>query len=599
MQHALPRCTRLGRLPKFTQGIPRFHPAPPIQVHPLVPHSRPRPHSQPSDPAAKHSQWLRIHQTIFQIGWLLKRGKAEEAKENFQTCLSKMPLGHKHSSHHQFLYERAIAEFLKYERFKDALELHRQMNANRVFASHELRAKLLVCSSIVETPYEQEQTLETLFDELSYILSLPSYSQRSLCRLLDVLKRHSLVNSQFVSKLVDKHVDSRGSMGELELNTINKLVLFYAHAGDIDAAESLVVSHRDPSPFRRRPANPGPYTILISSLVERGALATRHLDTLLDKVQQSQIRVDLPFFSVLVQRAVRTENYHQAFAIYDTILRQEGPHMIPDSYVFGSLLNALQRIWTCRSPSLRRARCPPNAPTPRRFFRQMLECHLLATNAANPRTPARRIIHLSTLNIALRLFMLCMDYPAAFVTLRTFDLLGLMPDLRSYRFVLTILSTRIQRAVLDADRLHWSHASWVANLLGGDNHSAEKALNSMGNTTGERDTETQSEEAQKRDISINAEIARGLLEFGIGNSEYRAPTVEMIMGVEEVPDRKVKWDIEPLERLVAKAVLASVVPKNASEEQAERALRKKMAPYFHEMVPEKLLIGRRLREPRL
>jgi len=444
----------------------------------------------------------------------------------------------------------------------------------------------------------RNKNLESLFDELSYILSLPSYSQRSLCQLLDVLKRHPLVDTQFVSKLVDKYVDSRGSMGELELNTINKLVLFYAHVGDIDAAESLVVLQQDPSPVRRRPANPAPYTTLISSLVERGALATRRLNTLLDKVEHSQIRVDLPFFSVLVQRAVRTENYHQAFALYDTILRQEGPHMIPDSFIFGSLLNALQRIWTCRSPSLRRARCPPNAPTPRRFFRQMLECHLLAIKAANPRTPARRIIRLSTLNIALRLFMLCMDYPAAFVTLRTFNLLGLKPDLRTYRFVLTILSTRIQRAVLDADKLHWSHASWVANLLGGDNHSAEKALSSMGNITSERDTETetQSGEAKRQDIRINAEISRGLLEFGTRNSEYRTPSVEMTMGEEDVPDEKAEWDIEPLERLVAKAVLASVVPKNASQEQAERALRKKMAPYFHEMVPEKLLIGRRLRD---
>lgn len=594
MQHVLPRCTRLGRLPKLTQGIPRFRPAPLIQVHPIVPR-RPPPHSQPIDSAARRSQWLRIYQTIFRIGWLLKRGKAEGAKEILQSCLSKIPQGHRYSSFCRFLYERGIAKFLNHERFEGALELHRQMNANRMFASHELRAKLLVCSSIVETPHDQEQNLESLFNELSYILSLPSYSQHSLCQLLDVLKRHPLVNSQFVSKLVDKHVDSRGSMGELELSTINKLILFYAHVGDIDAAESLVVSHRDPSPFRRRPANPAPYTTLISSFAERGTLTTRRLNTLLDKVGQSQVRVDLPLFSVLVQRAVRTKNYHQAFALYDTILRQEDPHMIPDSYVFGSLLNALQRVWTRRSWSVRRARCPPNAPTPRRFFCQMLECHLLSIKAANPRTPKRRIIHISILNIALRLFMLCMDYPAAFVTLRTFDLLGLKPDLRSYRFVLTILATRIQRSVLDADKLHWSHASWVANLLGGDDNSSEKAMSSMGNTTNEHDTE----EVQKTDmdIRINAVIVRGLLEFGTsGNSEYRTPTMEMVMGAEEVPDRnkKAKWDIEPLERLVAKAVLASVVPKNASKEQAERAFRKKMAPYFHEMVPKRLLIGRRL-----
>lgn len=578
----------------FTQDMPRFRPAPPIHLKPRVPH--PHPHSQHSDSAAKHSQWSRICQAISRIAQLLKQGKAEGAKEVFQSCLSKTPLGHKDYNPRRLLYERVIIRFLHYQHFDFAHELHRQMNTNGIFASHELRAKLLVCSSIVETLHGQEQSLESLFDELSYILSLPSYSQRSLCQLLHVLKRHPLVDSQFVSKLVDKYIDSRGSIGELELNTINKLVLLYARIGDFDAAENLVASHQDPSPVPRRPVNPAPYTTLISSLVEKGPLAANRLNTLLDKVGQSQIRVDLPFFGVLVQRAVRTENYHQAFALYDTILQQEGSHMIPDSFVFGSLLNALQRIWTCRSPSLRRARCPPNAPTPRQFFRQMLECHLLAIKAASPRTPAPDIIRLSTLNISLRLFMLCMDYPAAFVTLRTFGLLGLKPDLRSYRFVLTILSARIQRAVLNADELHWSHASWVGNLLAGDDHNSEKALSSMGNTTtSKRGTKTRSEEDKKMDIGITAEIVHGLLEFGAGNSEYRTPTVDMIMGWEKVPDQKARWDTEPLERLVAKALLASVVPKSASQEQAERALRKKMAPYFHEMVPEKLLIGRRLR----
>src|SRR6266436_1155817 len=293
------------RRPKLTPGIPRFRPAPPMRVHPSVPRPHLHSHPKPSDAAAIRSLWSRIYQTNFQIGWLLKRGKDEEAKEILQNCLSKIPLGHKYSFPRRFLYERGITKFLDYERFEGALELHQQMNANRMFASHELRAKLLVCSSIVETPHEQQQNFDNLFDDLSYILSHPSYSQRSLCQLLDVLKRHPRVDSQFVSKLVNKHVDSRGSMYELELNTLNKLVLFYAHVGDIDVAEGLVVSHHDLSPVRQRPANPAPYTTLISSLVERGALATRRLNTLLDKVGKLQIRVDLPFLSVLVQRAVR------------------------------------------------------------------------------------------------------------------------------------------------------------------------------------------------------------------------------------------------------------------------------------------------------
>ncbi len=587
MQNVLPGCIRLGRPTKLSLGIPRFRNTP--FAHQPVPHPHPKP--QPSNTAANRSQWSSVYQTIFQIGWLLKRGKTEEAKENFQRCLSRIP---EYSTPRLVLYERGIAKFLYYERFKGALELHRQMNADDMLASTELRAKLLVCSSIVETPPEQQQNLESLFDELSYLLSRRSYSQRSLPQLLDVLKRHPLVDSQFVGRLVDRHLNSRGSREKLKLNTINKLILFYAHVGDIDAAETLVVSHQDSSPVRRRPTDPAPYTTLISSLAKRGALTTRRLDSLLGKVEQSQIRVDLPFFNVLIQWAMRTENYHQAFILYDTILRQEGAHMIPDSFVFGSLFNALQRTWALRNPNLRRSCYPPNAPTPRRFFRQMLECHLLAVKAAHPGAPARPIIRLSTLNIALRLFMLCMDYPSVFVTLRTFDLLGLKPDLRTYRFVLTILARRIQRTVLDADKLHWSHASWVANFLGGDGHSAAKALSSMGETTGD-DTVT---EPGVEDRSIHAEIIRALLEFSTRDSEYRTPTMAMIMGAEEEAPKKDVWDIEPLERLVVKATLASLVPKNASSEQVERALWKKMAAHFHEMVPEKLLIGRRLREPR-
>ncbi|KAF8485128.1 hypothetical protein DFH94DRAFT_718501 [Russula ochroleuca] len=571
MLHALPRCTRLRWQPKFTRGISGFlHPQ---LIRLFTPRHRPRPQSKalpPNDAAAKRPQWSRVIQTIIRIRLLLKRGKDEEAVENFQSCNSKIPSGSEGRIFRFALYERGITTFLSHRRFEHALELHQEMSSSGFYGSSGLRARMLVCSSIVKAPQEQQQTLETLFDELSPIISLPSYSQRSLCELLDDMKSHPLIESLFISKLVDRHLDSRESTYKLELNTVNKLVLFYMHVGNPDAAERLVVSHQDSSPVRR---NPGPYTTLISSHVKGGTLSYSRLNYLMDKMKKSQVPIDLPFLNVLIQWAVRNGNVHQAFSLYETILRDNASHMIPDSYVFGSLFNAHQSVLS-RNPSVRRARLPRNAPMPRQLFRQMLECQVLAVKAADPRT--QRVVRVETLNVALRLFMLSMDYPAAFVTLRTFYGLGLRPDVRSYRFVITILLGQIQYSLQKAEKVRWGRlAGWADNFLGGS-HTAAQAMG-----------------AQQQ-----PEVASALLEFAGGtNTGYRTPTIAAIMGDEEPPE-KAEWDVEPLERLVAKAILASLVPRSVSREQAERALREKMAPYFLEMVPQKLSIGRRLQRAR-
>jgi len=67
------------------------------------------------------------------------------------------------------------------------------------------------------------------------------------------------------------------------------------------------------------------------------------------------------------------------------------------------------------------------------------------------------------------------------------------------------------------------------------------------------------------------------------------------LGDEKARAREAGWDVEPLERLVARAVLATMARRSTSDDQVERALREKLAPYFYEMVPDRLWRGRRLR----
>ncbi|KAH9009953.1 hypothetical protein EDB84DRAFT_1656332 [Lactarius hengduanensis] len=523
---------------------PLFH----LLRHPRLFASRQAPSF--GDFETKRRQWSRINQLILSVSRLLKQEKNEEAVELFKNRVSEIPS--KDRTSRFSAYERGITAFLNHKLYKNAVEFHQQMLTEGMFSSSGLRAKML---------------------KLSRVLSLSSYSERSLRELLDVMRDHPLIDLQFVRKLVDVYVESRGLEYVLESSTINKLIMFYVHAGSMDTAESLVLPNREPADDHPRHTNAGPYTTLISELTENGAMSSRRLGILLDQMQQSHISVDLPLMNALVQSAVRRGDFHQAFSMYETILRDPASHMVPDSFVFGSLFNALQRLYATRSQKLRRARQPPNAPTPRRLFRQMLECHVLAAQAADPRTRPV-VVRVSTLNVALRLFMLSMDYPGAFVTLRTFQALGLRPDARSYRFVLTILLAHVKAGLQppQSGRPRRPYASWVVDFLGAEGWA----------------------DLQPEDVW--PKVAHALLEFarGVGDSRFRTPELAVIME-DKKGDENAEWDIEPLERLLARAILATMALRGVSEERAERALREKLARYFYEMVPDRLWKGRRLR----
>ncbi|KAI9448393.1 hypothetical protein H4582DRAFT_1900472 [Lactarius indigo] len=519
----------------------------------------------------KRRQWSSVNQFILSLSRLLKQEKNEEAVELFTNRVSGIPPDDRTSRFSA--YERGITAFLNHKLYKNAVKFGQQMLTEGIFSSSGLRAKMLVCSDIVSAPHEQREELEPLYETLSRVLSLPSYSERSLRELLDVMRDHPLIDLQFVRKLVDIYVESRGPEYALESSTINKLIMFYVHAGSMDTAESLVLPNREPADDNSRHTDAGPYTTLISELTEKGAMSSRRLGILLDQMQQSRTSVDLPLMNALVQSAVRRGDFHQAFSLYETILRDPASHMIPDSFAFGSLFNALQRLYSSRSQKLRRARQPLNAPTPRRLFRQMLECHVLAAQVPGPRTHPV-VVRVSTLNVALRLFMLSMDYPGAFVTLRTFQALGLRPDARSYRFVLTILLAHVKAGLQPPQpgRPRRPHPGWAADFLGGEGWVG----------------------LQPEDIW--PKVAYALLEFSrcVGDTKFRTPELAVIME-DRKGDENAEWDIEPLERLLARAILATMALRDMSEERTERALREKLARYFYEMVPDRLWKGRRLR----
>ncbi|KAI0303037.1 hypothetical protein BC826DRAFT_982970 [Russula brevipes] len=400
MLHALPRCTPLGWRPTCANGPPRFVSPRLEAVRPFA--SRTRPRTIPAKGFARdRPNWSRVKQIIFSTRQLLEQKKNEEAVTFFRDRLSRISSGG-HTCRFG-LYESGISTFLRHRRFKDAIELQDSMYKERITPSSGLRAKMFVCSSIVKAPHEQREELASLYSKLSRVLSLRSYSERSLRELLDIMKNHPLLDSHFVNRLVDDYVDSReshpisdsdlgndsrGLLYRLDVSTINKLILFYAQVGSIDTAASLVFSHQDSSDNPPRPANAGPYTTLLSELASSThPLSTKRLNFLLDKMSRSQIQIDLPLLNSLVQLAVRQDKFHQAFALYNRILKDSAPHVIPDSFAFGSLFNALHAYGPPPSRRPPRARSPGRADATPTLPPDARVPHALHTNVGPAHAP--------------------------------------------------------------------------------------------------------------------------------------------------------------------------------------------------------------------
>ena len=546
----------------------------PFRTLPQPPHPLAfRPHSHLSSRGDSKTKRRRVVRLLRSVRFFLKTETNEKAVNYLRENISRIPSEDRTTR--RCSYEHGIKVFLDLKRYHHAIELDQQMFAERLFSSSGHRAKMLVCSDIVAAPHEQREGLETLYEKLSRIVSLASYSERSLCQLLDVMVDHPLIDLQFVRNLVDVYVKSRGPQYYLDCQTINKLIPFYIHAGGGDRVESLVLPYLDPAGGHPQHRNAGPYTTLISELSKTGAMSSERLGLLLDKMKQSHTVVDLPLMNALIQSAVRRGDFRQAFTLYETIMNDPAPHMIPDSLTFWSLFNAFRRIWISRR---RNEHPPPAAHVIQKLFRQMLECHVLtvqaeADSSTTPltATPRRPVVSVKTLNVALELFMLAMDYRGAFVTLQTFRGFGFRPDASSYRAVLPPLLAHI-KVGLQPRRSQLYIATWATNFLGSEVRAYVRAKD------------------------IQPELVGALLAFatGTGDAGFRTPSVAVILEHEKEPENA-EWDIEPLERLLARAILSHTGLKSLSEDQAERTLREKLAPIEFRMVPERMSQGRRLR----
>ena len=459
-------------------------------------------------------------------------------------------------------YEDAISLFLHYSRFDFASGLYKQMSEDPV---PRLRPSPLVEAKMKAVSHFLESTPPTLPDALAPVLARRSCTERDLRGLIDFLAGTLNLDLATITSVVERYTDARGADYELHTPTVDKLMSLSLRAGNYDAAEAWFESRAD-KPSAQEPASPAMlYTTLASELADSTVQNSAQIDAVLARMTKAGVAPDLALFNALIRGSVRHLDLHKAFALYDALRAQRSLAMMPDAFTFGSLFKALQALHHRRTARYRRLKAPPNTRTPRALFREMLECHLVRALAAptQARAGGARALTASTLDVALRVFMLTADYPAASVALRAFGEYGLAPDAKTFHVVVVTLMAHMR---VDLVREHPPGAvRWIDRFLGAD-AAAGLRLDDISDELiddllafrpwRQRRQETDADAgAQAQAALLRRAHAAGPAPKPKFPETFRVPSRFEVLGVTESPANP-RWDIHPLTRLLRRAIHA-------------------------------------------
>ncbi|KAI0637567.1 hypothetical protein C8Q77DRAFT_1165618 [Trametes polyzona] len=484
------------------------------------------------------------------------------------------------------LYERSIASFLRYQDVMKAAMLYSRMTREGYIPSVSLRVRMHLVK-LAELAVEEEVLLDTMrkaftqesFDEIAF---------RELLRMLVEGLRSS---PPFIRQVVDMFIKCRDPGYTLSTDTTTYLLRAF-RSGNDDAGANWWSPHASSSPSAEAqtsavPLSPSsPYATLLQDLAASKPSFEVYKWTL-ERLQADNVEPDLPFFNALLAYEVGRRNYEVVFAIYTMLMERRTAAVKPTCHTFSIVFRALHRLaGSHRYRRINHVRVPPNVPSARAVFKDMLTCHLEDTTRTNQ---PHSSLDAQDLHKALRVFMVQRDYAAAFAAIRAFRLFpGAVgrPTMATYRLVLGGILWRVRTqhpliATRTVARLSSSDI-WAYRFLGMDElpqhlistlplgldlvHQvlligAEPRLSldwihspnytkprSEFDIPGLDDEDAEDEHERIERISDPAEF-----------HPYGMPTPIELAGLKPVPDDQT-YGLVPLERVLRRAIAASVPP---------------------------------------
>ncbi|KAJ8482509.1 hypothetical protein ONZ45_g14920 [Pleurotus djamor] len=331
---------------------------------------------------------------------------------------------------------------------------------------------------------------------------------------------------------------------------VSRLVMLQARDGMLKQSLDWIVRDDDkPKPKPPLPKQANVYAGLLQHIKANDTKNAAAVDTVLAHMKQNNVPVNTNVFNALIGIQLRRGNVSQAFSLYDVLVKLSRTQPIrPDASTFASLFSAIQLLRTSRLRTARNRRLKDadNILHPRFLFRDLIYCD--ATTPLDKRhAPPTPIITPSLLNLALRTFLSLKDTAAAYVVVRSFNVLRLHPDLATYYIVLKLLIDRLRYDLWRARRS--GEQRWGDYMLG----------------------------ISWREVpSIKVDDALAVKVLAIGGPHTNMPTLQQIDGDQSLPEG-MALDTLPLERILKRAVHAEVsvaVNSPATSRLVSEALRK-------------------------
>lgn len=347
------------------------------------------------------------------------------------------------------ILEMTARLFITRRQFKGAAEIYNRMLLEGFIPSFSLRTRMLVLDVLSQSP-----TREALSECIEYSISQSQFDERCFRTLLHFLRDTLHCSHTLIDAVVANYVRLREPNYPLSETTDRLLARLrmisgmQVHSTLSELPASILLA-----------ANSPPDTAKLLYLANSKFSDPRQFYQALEPWIQAGAGVRC--CNALIAIQLKSKRYDKAFRVYELMHGYKNHILTPNNTTFDMLFqihSLLKRRSTRRS---QRAKLPPFAPSPRELFRHMLECSALTPSAID----SALVSTVTVLDRALQAFMHQLDYAAAFVTIRTYGILGVQPTLDTYRSVLHPLMSRIQSEVQQVDKDSSSEISWTYRFL--------------------------------------------------------------------------------------------------------------------------------------
>ncbi|THG97555.1 hypothetical protein EW026_g4465 [Hermanssonia centrifuga] len=452
-------------------------------------------------------------------------------------------------------FDKAISLFIEFGFFIGANEIYARMKHEGFIPSASLRGTMHVLTCISSSP-----SVETLLSASRAAFEQDSYDERCLRFFLRILVGNRLCAPEVIENVVEVFLETRPPGYTLTVATASQLAYvltrlgYSAHAKqwlNPDAKETIDVGKGGDE---KRVSVEEEETLLEMARLEPELApiflnAVRHM-------RMTGSRLNPNIYNTLIAALVRGRRYDRTFAIFR--LSMQAGHN-PSAQAFGSLFKAIRHCSLKRSIRTRGGKLPPNAPSLRELFRNMLQAHWNHTQGQL--ADSSPSLNSSVLNKAIEAFMVDMDYPATLVALKTFQICRIPVSLGIYRTALQQIMERIEHELPRINMLTNAPEFWAYRFLGYPDSldDIDIDINLLQNIllfgrephmdlydVTLRTVRTPADRLETQPKSSHSPPTSG--------SNYRIPTPLMILHLELPPVDS--WDLVPLERIIKRVVLA-------------------------------------------